>query len=327
MTVNREALESRSGAGGEHWGIPRLAKRGRDMDRRTIASFIYPYLYIVPALVVFLAFLAYPYYFAIRLSFYSWDGLSPMDAMKWVGLNNYVEMFADYRMGLVVSNTVTYAIVVTFFMQVISFTLAFGLFYLVSGRLVAVLRTLFFYPVILSHVVVGLAWVDLLRMEGFVNTLVGSIIGSPVALSWLGNPDLALWAIMGVAIWWGVGWNMVLYLAGLTGVPREVLDAAAIDGASTFQLVRHVVIGMIVPVISLTILLTIISNFQTFALIFAATRGGPMHATEVIGTYAYWLAFDRSGPMDMGYASTLSVLMSTFLFAYAFLRIRSSRLV
>jgi ABC-type sugar transport system permease subunit len=120
---------------------------------------------------------------------------------------------------------------------------------------------------------------------------------------------------------------MVIYLAGLTGISRDILDAAAMDGANTFQLVRHVVLGVIRPVIALSFLLSIIGNFQPFAIIYATTGGGPLHRTEVVGTYTYYLAFAYQGPQEMGYAAAFSAVLTTFLFLFAIFRIRATRLV
>lgn len=296
----------------------------RTATMATVGRTIYPYLYVLPALCFFLVFLVYPYLFAIDLSLHSWTGLTALSNWSWVGLANYVNMLSDPYLGLVLKNTAIYGAGVTLVQNVLAFVLAFGLFQLTAGRMAGVLRTLFFYPAIISQVMVGLAWADILRRDGFLNTILGVILGQPVTLSWFGDPNLALWAIMAVAVWQGAGWTMVLYLAGLSGVSRDVLDAAAMDGAGSLALLRHVMLGILRPVISLAILFNVIGNFQTFALIYATTQGGPLHATDVIGTYAYWLAFDLNGPQDMGYAATLSVLMTTLLFAYTILRVRAA---
>jgi ABC-type sugar transport system permease subunit len=292
-----------------------------------IGRVLTPYLYVFPAVAFFVAFIVYPFAFANWLSLHKWNGFTPLSGAEWLGLDNYRDLLRDPWVGTTVKNTLLYSVTVSLVIQVIAFALAFALFYVIRGRLAGILRTLFFYPAVLSSITIALAWKDLLRREGLVNHFIGLFTRAPFTKSWIGDPATALWAIMWMAIWWGAGWNMVIYLAGLTGISRELLEAAQLDGAGTYQIIRHIIVGILRPVISLSLLLSIIGNFQTFGLIYATTKGGPLHATELIGTYTYWLAFSNNGPQRMGYAAVFSTLMTIALFIFALFRIRSTRLI
>jgi ABC-type sugar transport system permease subunit len=189
------------------------------------------------------------------------------------------------------------------------------------------MRAVFFFPTVLSMVIVGLTWQQLLQLSGPINSALSAIAGHPVLTAWLADTHLVLWVLIWVSNWQWSGWTMVLYLAGMSGIPQELLEAARLDGAGTGQLVRQVVFPLLRHVTALALLLNVVGGFQVFDTIYVMTAGGPNHASEVLSTYAYWNAFAAYGPGELGYAAAITVVMLMILFVFAVARVRMSELV
>jgi raffinose/stachyose/melibiose transport system permease protein len=175
----------------------------------------------------------------------------------------------------------------------------------IPGR--SLLRTLFFVPVVLSLIVVTILFQKIYEPNaGVLNTLLRDFGLGALALPWLGDPSTAFAAVIAVAVWKNVGFSLVILLAGLQGLPQEVLEAARVDGASPWQVTRRVVVPLMRPILAITVVLSIISGLKVFDLIFIMTRGGPTYSTEVFGTMLYRHAFDLN---EMGIASAIAVVM------------------
>jgi ABC-type sugar transport system permease subunit len=282
------------------------------------------YLFVSPALAVFLLFLAFPVAFSLWLSFRQWNGFTPLGEAPFVGFANFAALAADKIFHKAALNTVLFAVASTALQMAVAFILAFTLWYY-KLRFGTFLRALFFFPTVISMVFVGLTWQQLLAVGGPVDSLLALFGASRV--SWLATPDLVLWVVVWVASWQWAGWTMVLFLAGMMSQPAESIEAAQIDGAGTLAIATRVVIPMQRPVIALALLLNIVGGFQVFDTIYVLTGGGPNHASEVVGTYSYWQAFSAYGPGQLGYASAIAVVMTVILFAFAYARVRMSRLV
>jgi ABC-type sugar transport system permease subunit len=269
-------------------------------------------------------FLAFPVGFAAWLSFHSWDGFLPLSKAPSVGLSNFRALGSDPVFHKALINTMLFTVVSTVVQMAIAFLLAFALWFY-KLRFSKTLRALYFFPTVLSMVMVGLTWRQLLATGGPVDGLFHAMsFGQP---SWLGSPNLVLWAVIWVSTWQWSGWTMVLYLAGMLGIPDEVVEAAKLDGASSFGVLRTIVIPMVRYVTGLALLLNVIGGFQVFDTIYVMTGGGPNHASEVLGTYSYWEAFSAYGPGQLGYAATIAIVMVIVLFVFSFARVRMSRLV
>jgi ABC-type sugar transport system permease subunit len=292
----------------------------------TIRTQISPYLYIAPALIFFALFLAYPVYFAIKLSFHDWNGMTGLDAMKYVGLANYKELLSDNLFWLALRNTAIFTVVTTLAQMLLSFILAFALWYF-TLPLKTTMRAIIFFPGIVSLVILGLIWRELLSTQGLINGFLGLLAGTDVTIQWLGNPKLALWTVITIDTWVFTGTNMILWLAGMMSIPSDLLDAARIDGANVRQLVRHVVGPLLSHVFSLSLLLNIIGGFQVFAIVYVTTHGGPAHQTEVLATYVFWNAFYSAGPQRFGYASAIATVMVVILLIFSYFRIKMSKIL
>jgi ABC-type sugar transport system permease subunit len=292
--------------------------------RRALARATTPYLLVAPAAVIFALFLAFPVGFAIWLSFHSWQGLTPIGDAQWIGLDNFRALVHDEVFREALINTAIFAIATTVLQLAVAFILAFTLWYY-RLRFTGLLRAHFFFPAVLSMVVVGLTWRQVLADDGPLDQLL-SLVGIG-HIAWLSDPSLVIWVVAWVATWQWAGWSMLLLLAGMAGIPNEMVEAARVDGARSFAIARRIVLPMISHAVGLVVLLDVIGGFQVFDSIYVMTGGGPNHASEVLGTYSYWIAFSSGGTGELGYAATIAVVMIAVLFVFSYLRIRMTRLV
>jgi putative chitobiose transport system permease protein len=269
--------------------------------RRRGASWLTGYAFVLPALIVIAIFHFWPILQTIRLSFYQYDVLTPP---VFTGLDNYRRAASDPVLGKVLLNTVAYAVVVVPILVIWPFLVALLVNRAIRGM--TAFRTLLYIPVISPMVVAALLWKQMLQQNGMVNRLLESlhIIGEPVR--WLTDPDIALFSIMGLTVWKASAYYMVIYLAGLQALPRELEEAAMIDGANVFRRILNITIPLMRPFMALVAIIALIGTMQVFAEIYLVTEGGPGDATRTLVFYVYNLAFEF---FEIGYAITISVLL------------------
>jgi ABC-type sugar transport system permease subunit len=262
------------------------------------------YAFVGPALLVFAAFIIYPIFYSLWLSFHEWNGYTA-EWGAFVGVGNYLTLAGDEVFWKSVANTVVFVLARTPFEVGLGFGLALLLDRDIRGR--SLLRTLFFVPVVLSLIVVTLIFQRIYETNtGLLNAFLRAIALDWLAHPWLADPSTALGAVIAVSIWKNVGFSLVILLAGLQGLPQDVLEAAKVDGAGPARLVLLVIIPLMRPILAMTTLLSIISGLKVFDLVFIMTRGGPVYATEVLATLLYRQAFELN---DMGLASAVAVVM------------------
>lgn len=273
------------------------------------------YLTISPWLVGFLAFTLAPMAISLYLGFTRWDLFGEP---QWVGLDNYVRMFADPLFAQALKVTTIYTLVYVPLEMVGGISLALLVNQKVRG--VGVFRTIFYLPSVLAGVAYVVLWMWIFNPQGgLLNTLLGAVgIQGP---RWLIDPQWALPSLL-LMTFWGWGRAMVLYLAGLQGVPAELYEAAAIDGAGTAARFRHITVPMITPTILFALILSIIGTFQTFTSAFVATNGGPLDATLFYVLYIYRQAFQF---FRMGYASALAWVLFVIIMALTLVLFRSGQ--
>ncbi len=291
-----------------------LARRlslGTPMARREAFTF---YLLILPWLIGFVAFLAYPMLRSLYLSFTSYDLLS---APEWIGLRNYQRIFADAEFWQSLKVTFLYAMGSVPGGTIIALALAMVLSQNLRG--VNIWRTIFFIPSILSSIAVAILWLYIFRPDG---GLLNVILG------WFGveGPDWLLseqWALPALIImsWWSVGGQIVIYLAGIKGIPDVLYEAAEIDGANVWAKFRFVTLPMLSPTIFFNVVLAIIGALQVFDVGWVLTRGGPNDATLFYMINLYERAFEF---VQMGYASALAWILFVIIMVITLLVIRSS---
>ena len=272
--------------------------------RRHLERTLTAYLFVGPALLVLCAFIVYPALYSFLLSFHEWNGFTPQWG-EFVGLENYASLFKDAIFWKAALNSVLFVVVRTPLEVGIAFGLALLLNQSIRGR--SFLRTMFFVPVVMSLIVVTILFQRILEGNvGLLNTFLRSVGLDTVARMWLGDPSTALPVVILISVWKNVGFSLVILLAGLQGLPSEVLEAARCDGANRRQLTLRVVVPLMKPIIAIATVLSIIGGLKVFDLVYILTRGGPVYATEVFATMLYREAFDLN---EMGVASALAVIM------------------
>jgi raffinose/stachyose/melibiose transport system permease protein len=301
VTVEREAGQTTRLAPG---GI-RRAQRARRTRRLTSIA-----LFLLPALVLYTLLVIVPIFQAIRYSGYKWNGLSPLD--DFVGLDNFKQAFQDdvFR-GALRHNAIIVALSL-----LVQLPFALGVAMLVNARLKgrALLRLLFFAPFVLSEVVTAVIFQLILQPGGLTDHTFEQL-GLPTA-DWLGDPSIVLYTVFVVISWKYFGFHMILYLAGLQQIPRELEEAAAIDGARGFETFRYVTLPLLGPTIRISAFLSIIGAIQLFDLVWVLTGGGPINASNTMAIYMIDHGFKR---FQFGYASAVAVIMLVISLVFALL--------
>jgi ABC-type sugar transport system permease subunit len=289
---------------GRHWGRNRAG-----------------YLFVLPAFLLYLVFMIYPFFYSIYLSFTDWNGATQVK--NFVGLQNYRELFSDELLWTALKHNLIWVVIGTIAPMVIGLLLAVLLWRQPRGF--ALFRTVFFMPQVLSPVVIAIVWGWIYNpIFGLLNQSLDRVGLESVSRGWLGDPDFALYAVLVAAIWAETGFVFVVFLAGLQNVSKDLLEAATLDGANAWRRFKDVTIPQLSNVINVVTALLLIGGFSVFDIIFVMTAGGPANATEVIATYTYTEAFTQN---RIGYSTTLSLIMTviSLVASVVFIRLRERR--
>ncbi|RPI33880.1 MAG: sugar ABC transporter permease [Chloroflexota bacterium] len=266
------------------------------------------YLFLSPWFILFMIFTVFSVSFSLYLSFHEWNIIEP--DKQFIGLENYIRLFKDERFYQALWNTLLFT----------GFGVPLGL---ASGLIVALLlntkvrgqgifRTLFYIPVITPLVVSSVIWKWIYQGDyGLLNYYMLKFGLIKEKLLWLADPDLAMPSLIIMGIWMGTGGTMVLYLAGLQGIPEELYDSAKVDGANGLQRLMFVTIPLLAPTTFYILITSVIGSFQSFAHIYIMTNGGPLRRTTVIGFYLYETGFKH---YEMGYASAMAYILFAIVF-------------
>ena len=242
----------------------------------------------------------------VYLSFTSWDGVSPA---VMVGLGNYAELLTDPTFGKAFLDTVIWLVL---FGGVSALGgLGMALLFLRERRGVGFYRAALFTPVVFSLVATALIWQAIYQPDGLVNTVLGALGLDGWQHSWLSDANTALYAVIVPALWRQIGYIMVLYLAGLKGIDPTLYEAATVDGASKWQQFTRITLPQLSSVNSVVLSVIIIDSLRSFDVVWALTRGGPYHSSELLSTYMYSTAFQS---LRLGYASALAVVIFVLAF-------------
>lgn len=276
-------------------------------------------LFLLPALVLFTAFVIYPIVGSLYYSLTDWDGLSP--DLHFVGLANFQQLLSDPSVLIDVRNTLVFAGGVMILQN--GMALLFALILDGFLRRLTFLRVLFLIPGLLSALAIGYTWSYIYSPTfGFLNTFLGNIGLTGWQQDWLGNPHLTLISLIVTNSWEFMGFSMVIFLAGLQLVPVELYEAAAIDGTTRWQRFRQITFPLIAPSVTINVALTLIGSLKTFDLIFVMTNGGPGNASESLALRIYTEAFTNN---HFGYATAVGIVMSLFILALSLLNLRFLR--
>jgi raffinose/stachyose/melibiose transport system permease protein len=262
-----------------------------------------PWWFMVPALLLFGFVVLVPSARGVYYAFTDWDGLSPN--LSFVGLGNFVEMVGDPDARQAMWHTLLIAVAITVIQNGIGLLLALGVNSAIRSR--NVLRVLLFAPAVITPIVTAYLWRNLLGPDGAINSLLGAIGLGSWRQNWLGDPDLALWSVVAVIVWQFAGYSMVIFLAGLQSVPREIYEAAAIDGAGAVRRFWSVIRPLLAPAFTVNLMLSIIGGIKLFDQVYALTGGGPGHATDTLSTLIYKDAFTLG---EFGYSIALAVVLT-----------------
>jgi raffinose/stachyose/melibiose transport system permease protein len=259
-------------------------------------------LFLLPALVVYLVFVIIPIIQAAHFSLFKWNGLGPLE--DFIGLANYQEALSSDVFWQAVGNNVL-VIVLSLLLQIpFSLGLAILLNRRFPGR--AIFRLLFFVPYVLSEAITGIVFGLLLQPDSLVDSGLAGIGLGGLVQDWLGNTDIVMLTLFVIIGWKYFGFHMILLLAGLQGIPREIEEAALIDGAGRRQVFRYVTLPLIGPTLRVSVFLSVIGALQLFDLVWVTTGGGPLNATTTMAVNMFKSGFEEQ---QMGYGSALAVLL------------------
>lgn len=275
------------------------------------------WLYLAPAVFILGLFMFYPMIRSLGLSLTEYDFIN--DA-KFVGIENYKTLFEDRNFMRSLMNTVK----VSIFVIIGNIILPMLLATLVNRqfKFISIFRASYYIPVITSMVVVGIIWQGLYAEYGMVNYLLLQLGIIEESFNWLTNTKTALWAVGAVIIWRGLGYYMVIYLAGLQNIPGNLYEASEIDGAGKVKQFLYITIPMLMPSIVVVSVMTTINALKIFDEIYIMTGGGPIGSTETLVYFIFDQAFDK---LNVGYASSAGVVLFLLSLVFSVLNIRMSR--
>jgi len=265
------------------------------------------YFYLVPVFGILLCFHVLPIFYSLAISFYRWDLIGEAE---WVGLDNFARLFDDPMFYKSLVNTFYYAIVSVPLSIACSMSIALLLNNPISG--IGIYRTIYFLPVITSLNAVSIVWNFIYHPDyGLLNKLL-ALVNLPPQL-WLQDPFWAMPCIILMSVWKGLGYNVVIFLAGLQNIPKHLYEAARIDGASWLQQFRHITFPLLSPTTFFVFVMSTIGSFQVFSQIYMMTpRGGPLKSTLVIVYYLYQKAFEK---FEFGYALAIAFVLFIMIFS------------
>lgn len=291
-----------------------MEKNWTDLQHRAT-----PYLFLLPALLVLSLTVFYPALQAFYFSFtqFEYDITQPP---MWIGLENFQRLLGDRVFWQTLGNTLLYLIGVVPILVV----MPLGLAILVNRALPGVrwFRAAYYTPVVISMVVAGIAWRWLYAETGLLNQLLRWLGLTSEGVPWLTSPNLALFSVMAVTIWKGLGYYMVIYLAGLQAIPADLYEAAAIDGSDGWQKHWDITVPLMRPYLFLVAVISAISATKVFEEVFIMTQGGPRNSSKTIVYYVYERAFQD---LEMSYACTIGLAMFLLILGLSMLRLALNR--
>jgi ABC-type sugar transport system permease subunit len=257
-----------------------------------------------PPILVFVAFVIFPVALAGYYGFYQWHGYGP--ATDWVGLNNYKLIFTDPAFQQVLWHNLLIVVLSLVIQGPLAIILALLLNQKIRGR--AIIRVLIFVPYVISEVIVGTGWSLMLQGGGAFNDLLAHVGLGSLRADWLANPKLALWTLMAIISWKYIGFAVILMLAGLQGIPEELFEAAALDGASYWQIQRQITLPLLGPTVRIWAFLSIIGSLQLFDLVYIIW-GQYVSGTAGTSTMAIYMVAQGRDAGNFGYGSAVAVVM------------------
>lgn len=273
-------------------------------DNKMCKKKIYKTYFTFPALFFYILLFIIPVILNFGYSFTNWNAIKMTgETAKFIGLDNFIDIFRDRDLLMVIIRTLLFAAVTTVFKNVIGFLLALALNEGLKTK--NILRAIFFLPAMLSPLIIGLIFGSIFMKAGFANQLLTALGLEELTKAWLTTKSTALGTTMFVEIWRQVGFNMVIYLAGLQLIDKSYYEAAAVDGANKRQQLRYITLPRILPSLIINLLLALSQGLKAFDIVFVLTGGGPNGATELINT----LMFNQFGKKLYGMSAAYGVIL------------------
>jgi raffinose/stachyose/melibiose transport system permease protein len=269
-------------------------------DKKTI------FLLVAPGFALFLFMICIPIIMSGYYGATDWEGIG---GYKFVGLDNFKDiLFHDGEFWISLWHAVLLAGTTVLIQHPIAILIAIILMH--CGKWEKVFRAIFFIPAVISIVVTSKLWASIFHPNyGLLNKLLDSVGLSALKQNWLGDPDIAIWCIIVVVMWQGFGYALLLYYAGLQGIPKELYEAGRLDGASNFRLYTKIIIPLLTPMMRVAVIIAVITSLKQMETVFLMTNGGPGDSTQFLGNYIYEAAFSAS---LYGYGNAISVLFVVF---------------
>ena len=287
------------------------------MNRAGLFRRVEPYLYLMPTLVGLLLFSAGAVAASFLISFTEWDIITPP---RWIGFGNYAGLWHSDFFWEVLRHTLEFVLLAV--PASVLASLALALLVNTSLRGITLFRTAYFLPVVSSMIAVALVWSWMFNPRyGLLNTLLGLLFGIQ-GPAWLDDTSWALPAMVIVTVWKGLGYSMVIFLAGLQNIPADVYHAARLDGAGAWRRFRHITLPLLSPTTFFVLVITLINAFQVFEQTYVLTKGGPANSTVTLSYYVYQNAFQF---FHMGNAAAVSYVLFALLFGVTLLQFRLQR--
>ena len=274
---------------------------------------VVPYLYIMPNMILFITFMIIPIFMSFYYGTVKWNG---MGKPKFIGLENYLYIFQDEVFLKSIFNTFYYAVATVPLLMVLAMAFAVLLNNYIPLR--GIIRSAVYAPAVVSTVVVGTVFTWIFQDQlGLINYIITSLGGT--AIQWNNDPRFAMIMLIVATVWQKTGYNMVIYLAGLQGIPIDLLEAATIDGASTWQKFRYITLPLLKNTHMFVMITCMINAFRSFDLVYTMTQGGPLNATKTIVMYVYEQAFNKN---YYGRAAAGGIVLFVFMVVLTLIRLK-----
>jgi multiple sugar transport system permease protein len=295
-------------------GVTRMKKQRFYFTQEIVAG----YVFIFPLILIYALFMIIPVFSTFGISLTKYRSLTPPE---FIGLNNYIQLFQDVRMGSVFFNTVFFTIMSVLGNVGGGLLLALLLNRKMPKVITSIFRSTFFLPVIIGYVYVAIVWRQLYATDvGIFNYYFGELgLGK---VGWLTNEHVVMFSIIIMDIWKNAGYFMVIFLAGLQNIPGQCIEAAIIDGAKSRQILNHITLPLLTPTIFFNVVWCSINALQAFEAMYILTQGGPGDASRSIVIYIYENAFKK---FNLGYASSMAVVLFVLISVLTFMQFRFSR--
>lgn len=299
----------------------------RKMSRQEKKNTWIAFSFLAPNFIGFILFTMVPVLFSIALSFLNWGGGANI---TWAGLSNFQLIFKDFsftrsNLGIALRNTIYYTVATV--PLTIACSLGLALVLNKGVKAANFFRSLFFFPYVASLVAICVCWNFLLMKTGPVNQILATL-GIHITKSWTSSRDLAIWAIIIVSVWRNAGYYMLMYIAGLQGVPGELYEAATTDGANAWQKFWKITMPMLTPTTFFVSIMLVISCFKIYDVVAIMTQGGPGRATKMLVTYIFELSFGAEGiatSAQYGVASAVSMVLLSIVLLVTFVQFRAEK--